>query len=606
MKTFCLSVTFSAAGGLGAEAGADFGDGYLRLESRGSRWRVVRPEPGRLVALWGAAALDGRIDDARVAAHLCRARDIGAAARDLNGSLLAVIYDTDRHRLSIVNDRFGARPFFYTAEGGIFRGATSFKQLFDAAGGGQSPGLDPAAMFEFLYFRRVFGTKTYDRAIRFLPYASVLTLGEGEGVPRHVRYWRPRFEKSGLGVHEFSDQLAEAIRDSVALYTSDARRFGLMLSGGLDARAILAASSKPPVCFTNTPVKNNEWAVAAELAAIAGAQHVYVPRPERFLDGVVDGSVYLSGGMTIYGEAQFANYEAAIAPRADAVMLGLALDIMFCGHYLPKSHPTVLGRPAWHFELRPLGADLAKDFIETVSYRLKTSDPFSVVRPEKRRPLADHLRATVEEVMAEGRDCGARDYDLWEFMHLHNFARHYSLLMAASIEPYAEARIPAMENRLYELVCAMPVGFKTNWHAYLRALTRLSPAMMAVRNANTNIAARYPLPLQSWIKFARAAANRALGTRFAAAPAWWDRSWPEPRQSIAANPGIRAAVAALPDSERLAALGLFEPRAIRAAVEDHMAGRHDHAVLLNLLLTLERALTPQAETRPRLPARADA
>ena len=592
MLTYELSLEFSGDGLLAAVTGDDFADGYLRLASRGSRWRIVHPRPSILVALWGAPALDDKIDDARVAAHLAASRDLGAA-RDLNGAFVAVVYDAADRRVAIVNDRFGARPFFYCFEHGKLRASSSFKPLFDARGGSGSSTIDPDAIFEFVYFRRVFGDKTYDRAVRFLPYASILTL-DAAGL-RRERYWQPRFERTGLSLSAFGRRLAEGLRQSVALYTSDAGRFGLMLSGGLDARAILAASRRPLVCFTNAPVKNNEWAVASELAAIGGGAHMFLPRPERFVGEILDGGTFLGSGMTIYTEAQFANYEREIASRADSVMLGLALDIMFCGHYLPKSHPPTFGRPGWEFRLHPLGPDLVTDFVETVSYRLKTSDPFAIVRADRRRALGDHLRASVAMTMDEGRACGAEAYDLWEFMHLHNFGRHYSFLMAASIEPYAAARMPSMENGLYDLVCTMPVEYKANWRAYQRALTMLSPRMMAVRNANTNIRASYPLRVQTAIKIARAAANRIVGTQLPAAPAWWDRSWPEARQSIDANPAIREAIEALPGSERLMDLSLFDQAAIRAAIDDHFSGRHDHSVMLNLLLTVDRAITPQAE-----------
>jgi hypothetical protein len=111
-----------------------------------------------------------------------------------------------------------------------------------------------------------------------------------------------------------------------------------------------------------------------------------------------------------------------------------------------------------------------------------------------------------------------------------------------------------------------------------------------VRNANTNVAARHSLPVQSLIKATRFAGNRLLGTRFRPSPPHWQRSWPLAADAIADNPNIKAMVEALPGSERLADLGFLDPDKLRAVVDAHARGAHDHAVLLNLLVTLDRFL----------------
>ena len=210
----------------------------------------------------------------------------------------------------------------------------------------------------------------------------------------------------------------------------------------------------------------------------------------------------------------------------------------------------------------------------------------------RRRELRQSVLDAVAEVMAEGRAAGAEGYDLWEFMHLHNFARHYSFHMAASVQTYADCRTPALENRLFDLCRAMPAALETNWGVYQKALVRLDPALMEVRDANTNIKARYPLRAQTWIKWARSAGNAVLRTGFGAAPSRWDRSWPHPRESIDANPQTREMVADLARSERLAALDFLDMDAIAAALGDHASGRHEHTVLLNALVTIDRCLAP--------------
>ncbi len=372
------------------------------------------------------------------------------------------------------------------------------------------------------------------------------------------------------------------------MHMSDQAKTGLMLSGGLDSRAILAAASRPPACYTTCLTKNNEHAVAAEVAGAVGAAHDFVERPVQLYNDVLRDAVFLTGGMQVYNECQFLTYGASI--DAQVVFLGLGLDVFFGGLYLPKSPVRWLNRPALHFRLKPLGADLASDFMTGVSYRLKTSDPLLVVKQLQHTRLLESLRDSVETVIDHGRTLGAEGYDLWEYLHLHNFSRHYSFPMAASVRSFADCRCPALENRLFDLAFRLEAADKVNGEVYRRALNILNPSVMAVRNANTNLPARHSLRMQSLIKAGRFVGNRLLGTKFRPSPPHWERSWPRPADAISRNPNIEAAVQALPRSERLADLGFIDLDKVAEVVAAHDRGEHDHAVLLNLLVTIDQFL----------------
>ncbi|MBF0158908.1 MAG: hypothetical protein HQL58_05240 [Magnetococcales bacterium] len=520
-------------------------------------------------------------------------------ARGLDGSFVVFVHDPVARTVSFVSDRFGSLPFFYRMEQHVFYASTSFQQLYhQSAQRHHWPNqLDPVSLVEFLCFRRLFGDHTYESHSHFLEGATIVTVDYGTATLQRRRYWQPHFiadqpTRRPPSQQQLAGELADAIRQSVTMYRSDHPRTALLLSGGLDARAILAACGHDrPICFTTAPRQNNEYAVAHQLTTLAGATHHFIPRPVQFLDALVDPAVFAGGGMTIYTEAQFGGYEATIAPQNDVVLVGLALDILLCGHYLPKKLMHLLGHDGYHFHMQPLAEDLAYQFIHTVSYRLKTSDPWSVIRPEQQPRLRDQIYGRITAELDKGRAMGADGYQLWEFMHTHNFARHYSLMMAASIRGYADCRIPAFSNRIYQLMHEMPVDYKANWRVYQKAIALLDPRFMVVKNANTNIRADLPLQFQSLLRWLYGAGNRWLGTvggRFPRPPTTEDRSWPSFRQSIDVNPSIQKMVRALPHSEALAALNLFDMDRIADTVDDYFSNRHDHSVLLNLLVTLDR------------------
>ena len=140
----------------------------------------------------------------------------------------------------------------------------------------------------------------------------------------------------------------------------------------------------------------------------------------------------------------------------------------------------------------------------------------------------------------------------------------------------------------------MTAPHKVNGTAYQQAITLLAPELMAIRNANTNLPAHMPLPRQTRTKIVRYGASRVVGSSYPVAPGRKDRSWPGAKESLLACPSIVARVKALPKSDVLPSVPFLDMDGVAMAVDDFFSGRHDHAVLLNLLLTMESYLQPAA------------
>jgi asparagine synthase (glutamine-hydrolysing) len=568
-------------------------DGHFAVEAHN-----LHPEAqhihrdGKTLILWGNPIVDGRVDHRATAELITGQRPLKDVAREINGSFLIFIYDPEAKTLSVINDRFASLALYYRNGSDDIRFSTSFKSLLDILLRDGTADIAPEAAFEFLYFRRLFGAHTYERSIRYLDSASILTVAAQDTEPRIEKYWLPSFDKT-LTAAKASEELADALKSSMAAHMSDDRSFGLMLSGGLDSRALLAAAPRPPICFTSGLTRNNEFDVAAEVAAACGAEHIFMRRPDDMLNTVVDDAVWLAG-MQIYPEFQFAPFRDTVAPKANTVFLGLALDVFFAGLYQPKKPLRIAGRDTLMYKLQPLGDDLADAFMTGVSYRLKTSNPWDIVKASHRVTLTEALRHSVTTILDRAKSLGADRYGQWEYMHLHNFSRHYSFPMAASIRGWADCRIPALENRLFDLAFAISPRDKANWRVLTSAIELCNLATMRIRNANTNISARRSLAMQTAIHWSRSALNRAVRARFRTLPPWWERSWPPARHAFEHNPYIRDLATGLPDSPALQRLGFIDIDRVRSIVAQQLDGSRDHSILINLLITLERCLTPRA------------
>jgi asparagine synthetase B (glutamine-hydrolysing) len=559
--------------------------GRFDIQSEGLRPPMRQFAIGdRMLHIFGHPIANGRRSDDDVMSCWDAASDTGAFARGLDGNFLLVIHDHRRRTLEIVSDRFSSHALYFATRAGSLVASFSLIGLIRELGGFQ-PNIP--AFVEFLHFRRLFGEKTYDSRCQYLASATLLQHA-GDGLSA-TKYWQPDYRRPRLNAETGSAAIVEALRGTMRAHMEDVdsgRRYALFMSGGLDSRALVAASADPPVCVTTCLQFNNEAEVARDVATAAHTPFHFVPRPTNAYDGHVADAIYSGNGEHILSEAHFIGYRQLVGSYADCFFLGLGLDVFLGGLYLPKDPVRWGGRDALHSALRPLGADIVGAFIDGVKYRLKTSDPWDIVKADARPRLRDGLRQGLDQIASRGREYGASGYDLWEHMHLHNFSRHYSFLMIDSVRRWAECRVPALCNDLLDIAIALPAELKTNSTAYLQALKRLSPDLMRIRNANTNIAAGVSLRQQSAVRAARVVANK-FGAGFRVSPSRADRSWPSPANVLQSSSELMNLVGPLPASPNLAALDLFDPKALAAKVDDHMSGRSDESVLLMLLVTVD-------------------
>jgi asparagine synthetase B (glutamine-hydrolysing) len=558
--------------------------GTLTVKADGLHPSLRRYKAGdRECLLLGHPIASGRRDDAAVMQLFQSSPDLDSFARELDGNFLIVIHSPGDKSLHVISDRFAAFAFYWSDRGeGRIAGSLSLVELIRHLGAAR---LNENALVQFMHFRRVFGEVTADTRCQFLTSAGILSNGPGG---THVRkYWEADYKAPRLSRRQASADIAGALSRTMRMHMEDgaSRRYALFLSGGLDSRALLAGASQPPFCVTTCATFNNEAAVAREIATAAHAGFEFVQRPQMPYDGHLADAVYYGGGQHIVTEAHFLGYRDHIKHPADCFFLGLGLDVFFGGLYLPKKPARWLGRDALHYKLQGLPTDVAGAFFAGVKYRLATSDPWQVVAPAARRRLQDSVHQSLAEITERGRALGAEEHDLWEYLHLHNFGRHYSFLMIQSVRHWAECRAPALCNELLDIAIRLPAEEKVNSQAYLGALKTLAPELMKIRSANTNIRAGMPFRRQSAVRAARKAAN-AVGGGFRVSPAAQERSWPRPAQTLQSSPELAAAVQALPKSDYLAGSGLFDMDAIRTHVSDHSSERRDHSVLLLVLVTM--------------------
>lgn len=221
----------------------------------------------------------------------------------LNGAFVAAIWDEADRTLRIVNDRLGLFPLYYTQgqKGLLF--ASGVRALLADPDLPRCP--DRLGIAQFLVFDHMLHDHTMLQDVHLFPQASILTYREGEMNIR--RYWEMRYPEA-YQLRREEDLMEEAVhllRQAVYRETAhDDLPAGLLLSGGLDSRMILALLTEKETPLAK-PLQTFTWGIpgcddaryAQALSKIRGVQHHFYELKPDYLLQTADNAVRLTDGL---------------------------------------------------------------------------------------------------------------------------------------------------------------------------------------------------------------------------------------------------------------------------------------------------------------------
>lgn len=540
----------------------------------------------RTAVIIGSAILGERINPDGVARHLLDAPDLARAARDINGQFLAIIGDTAGRSLTLISDRHSGWPLYWADLGDRIVASFLYSDLARLLRQSGQMNLVHEHLFEFLWLQRHLRDKTHDSRSRLLAAATIFNASERGN--SQTRYWRPDFTKNTTrSASAAGAQMAELLRRSMARRTSDGKRYGLFLSGGHDSRTVLAASPVPLDCYTVGYSDNYEVSCARRLAGIAGAPFHFLRLPPDHLHRVADSAARLCGGLYAIDHALFLGHHETVAQHSDVVFHGHGLDYMYQGMYLPARYVNILGRPTFFRRLTPLSGDVAEKFLNEVPYRLKHVDLMSMVRPEWRDRLRQHMRAAADAVIVDGEDVCANDADRWEYFLIHSLGRHFSWPNVGSKMVGVEQRTPSFDIDLFDFYLSLPPEQRVTAAALRNAQRQLNRELAMVPTGNWGIPAAYsPVAKTAWL-ISRKILRHMTGNHSLRAPHAEDRTWADRDVHLCSEPAWNGRVAeALADEELEAALPFLDWPLIRERAPHWMTKPSGGAAFLVELLTL--------------------
>jgi asparagine synthetase B (glutamine-hydrolysing) len=502
---------------------------------------------------------------------------------DVNGQFCAALYDRPNHRLFLITDRLATHAIHLWRQGNEVVFAT---HLYMLIGDPRVPRrADSGAVAQLFTMQRTIGRTTPLAGVEALPAACIYEINR-MGI-RERCYWSLKWRQPDFSLDEGSVLLAEAMRKTVARQTGE-RRVGLLLSGGVDSRMVLAAAGEAKLsCWTTASYADNpELALAQEIAGVLRAEHhaVIVP-PESTLD-VLDETVIASGGL-YPASTPVSAFMPVVGKACPIVLTGHGLDYTLRGYYLPARFIEFAGSRTRLPALRAIPRRPSGSYVlENLRQGPPRDTIARIVRRERQGQWWDGQAKVMEEVLAPWLQ-GDEPYNAWDAFILHAVSKHYAFTSMAAVRAAVDLRMPAFDNEVFDVYLRMPPAWRCNGRLVQMALRRLGPLVATIPNANTGFRADLHPWLEVGALLGRGALRRigVLQRDALPSPSHSHGSWQNVAELYRRDPGHRERLLAIRGRLDSLTLGLMDADALARCIDEHLEGTMSHTKLLRQLYT---------------------
>jgi len=506
----------------------------------------------------------------------------------LDGMFAFALFDREKRQLFLARDRFGVKPLFTAAlSDGSIAFASELKGLL--AHPLLRRRVSPQAIEAYMTWGYVPDSHSILAGVEKLPAGHLWLLEQGRAPSRPQRWWDIDFTQRERGSEaDLSEQLVHLLREGVRSRMVADVPLGAFLSGGVDSSGVVAlmseASSQPvQTCSIGFDVAAyDETSYARQVADKFGADHAErIVATDDFsaidtLAAMFDEPFADASALPTWRVCQLARERVTVALSGDGA------DEAFAGYRRQVFHhheermravlPAGLRAPlfgslgrAWpkaDWAPRPLRAK-ATLLALAESGGAGYARGLSVTTPDARAGLySDAFTASLagfrgeDELIALMRAAPGRSgldrvqyADLMFWMPGDILTKVDRTSMAVSLE----AREPLLDHRLVEFAARLPEAMRvrgsTGKYLLKKSLERYLPHDILYRPKQG-----FVTPIAEWLRGPLASASRGIATG------------------------------------SLAQTGFFQPQAIAAMAEAHIAGRADHSRTLWQLLMLEKSL----------------
>jgi asparagine synthase (glutamine-hydrolysing) len=441
------------------------------------------------------------------------------------------------------------------------------------------------AIFEFFTLERVLGTKTFYKDINFLPPATVL-LYQGSNFSL-TSYWRRKYRDEKYPKKYYVDNLSITIKKSLERRMQGNYRFGLLLSGGLDSRMVLAASDKELVCFTFGDFENREVKIAKRIANVKGYKHIFLKRDMDHYTNLIDEAVEIGDGMYGFFHAHCIGFFDEIRKECDVLFHGFVPELFFRGTNLPHRSLNVFGKNFFTVLAKLSNENLPYKIIDKLKYSVYQRNPSQLFVQSYVSVLDAVLLDSVNTILKEAERSCTNIYDKFIWPDIYYHSRYPSFLFEMSIRSFIDERSFMFDNDLLNLHLQMSASLRSNNRVWKEALSKLNSKIAKVPNANTGYSPVMPEILERGLNFIKTTTSilHMLRPDPLPHPLYTQGSWPNWSELIRYNEKMKKMMyTSLSDPEYLDPK-IFNIKRIEKMFKEYLSGKNEFAIFLFLLMT---------------------
>jgi asparagine synthase (glutamine-hydrolysing) len=501
-------------------------------------------------------------------------RDGADFVRRLNGCFAAAIWDAGTKTLTLLNDRFGMRPLYYSHAPGKLLFGSELKTLL--ADPDLSRAADPRGLAEFFTFGQYLGDTTSFAAISLLPAAGVLTYHVADDRVELSQYAKLGENWRGVSTGnptDALDRIDEAFARSVARCTNGTANLGLALSGGLDARTILGVID--PAQPVTTVCLGMEGSIdvkcATEMARLTNRKHHTHTLGTQFLADFhrhMHHMVQLTDGQYLC--------QCIVMPTLP-LYRELGIEVLVRGHAGELMHMT----KAYNFSLDAETLNLTNAGLDDWLWRRLQAHMLDGVEgplftPAFGTDLAEQARSSLRRSTKESDGILPPAHRIWHLFVAERIRRETGLSMT-EFGSVVETRVPYLDADLIDALMSAPPELKLAETIQSHILRKRQPSFLNVVNANTG--ARLDAgPMAKGLAKLKLKVFAKLGVK---------GYQPYERLGLWLRRELRPTVEGLLLDDRCLSRGVFNPETVRSAVANHLANRRNHTFLLMAMMIFE-------------------
>ena len=202
----------------------------------------------------------------------------------LRGMFAFALWDSSKHILFLVRDRFGKKPLFYMFLDDSFFFASEMKSFFENPDVKRS--IDFEALDHYFTYLYVPSPKTIFRGIYKLPPAHYMMVSKNDVSIQ--KYWDLNFKTNSYDESTAIEMIYKELCEAVRVRLRSDVPLGAFLSGGIDSSTITSIMSK----YSEEPVKtvsvafedpDKELKYARTMAELLGTDHhEFLVKPEAY------------------------------------------------------------------------------------------------------------------------------------------------------------------------------------------------------------------------------------------------------------------------------------------------------------------------------------